>query len=166
MSESLTDKLHEEGILLHKLDDYQLPDVSRKHIKALMNVVQNRPKGAINELRIYRQSVPYLLNYIIQQAGLLNDYKQEQDRFYSDSEDKRFRRWTDTEDEQLIELITRGDYSKMQIATTLGRSVSSICTRLSTLVGRKRVSTEIAGKFFGKANGVDAELDLVGTLYR
>ena len=167
MSErTTTEKWHDDGILLHKLEDYQCPDDSRKHIMALMNVIQHRPKGAVNELRVYRQSVPYLLRFIIEQAGIIADFRKESDRFLSDSEDKRYKRWTDREDEQLIDLITRDDFSKMQIAVTLGRSVSAISNRVSFLVGRKRVSTEIAGKFFGKANGQDAELELCGTLYK
>ena len=65
----------------------------------------------------------------------------------------------------LIELATT-NMSMLELSTTMGRTPSSIKTRLSVLVGKERLSQEIAGKFLGLLNGNIVDGEISGILYK
>lgn len=161
-----TERMHESGIYLHNPDDYQCKGETLKAFTVLSGLMHEKPKGgAIAELNLYRKYVPMILRFLLEQQRVLEDATDTIVRYRTDCEKKKNKRWTPEEEETLIELTCRDDMSCMDIATTLGRSVSAIKTKLSQLVGVKRLSASVVGRFFGKANGVDAELDLDGTVY-
>lgn len=142
--------------LRHSRDEYQ------KAINELMKAIHQRPKFSA-EIAIYRKYVPILLEYcegIDKFNGVLNKTFQ---RMESDSEEKRYKRWSEEEDELLIEMVCQ-NRSLLEVSTAMGRTVSSIKTRVSNLVGVKRLSQEIAGKFVGTLNGENVSGVINGTV--
>ena len=133
---------------------------------ALYKLQSERPKSIVVELNMYRKHVPKLLEMYFLKADLLNASIKENERFHSDCEDKKHKKWTEEEDKLLIDLVCDSEQSPMEIAIALGRSVSSIKTRVSTLVGRKRLSQKVVGKFVGKIGDEDAETTINGVVYK
>ena len=80
--------------------------------------------------------------------------------------DRGNKRWTNEEDETLINLVCEGKTNIHKISTILGRSPGAIQTHISYLVGRKRITQEVAGKFIGFINGITAEAEICGTVYK
>lgn len=126
--------------------------------------VQKRYKSSFNELLSYRRNVPILIRYISDLYQSFIAYK-----FLANYQarpcEKNNKRWTEKEDNDLIELICSGVGVK-EISAHLQRTPNAIQTRLSYLVGVKRLSQSIEGKFIGIADGEKVEQELVGTLYR
>lgn len=133
-------------------------------LRVLVPMMQQRPKLA-KELGAYRRYVPALIEYIDYQNKINNGYTRTFDRYESASAERNYARWTEKEDELLIELVC-SDSSLLSVSTTMGRSPSSIKTRVSKLVGLKRISQEIAGKFIGTIDGEYVEGIAEGTLYK
>ena len=75
------------------------------------------------------------------------------------------RRWTDNDDELLIDLICK-DMPVLEIASVFGRTTAAIQTRVSYLVGIRKLSSEIAGKFTGTLNGASIEGNIRGQLIK
>lgn len=155
-----------DGILCFDISKMTLKETSNEALSKIMSVIRNRPKSIVVELNTYRKYVPVLIKTAFEMQETRNAAIKQIDRFSDDCADKKYKRWTDTEDLMLIDLVCRGDDSIMGVATTMGRTVSAIKTRLSYLVGVKRLSQQVAGKFIGTANGEEFQADLVGTIYK
>ena len=132
----------------------------------LSTIIQNRPKSIVVELNTYRKYVPQLIKALIDATMVMNASVKQSERYANPKAEKDHKRWTENEDKMLIDMVCYKDCSMMEIATTFGRTVSAIQTRLTYLVGVKRLSQQIAGKFIGKINGEQTEADLVGTVYK
>ncbi len=134
----------------------------QRAVLELMKTVYQRPKFA-QEISAYRKYVPILLEYcegIDKFNGVLNKTFE---RLENDSEDKHYKRWTEEEDEILIEAVC-SNRSMLEVSTMMGRTVPSIKTRVSKLVGLKRLSQEIAGEFIGTLNGAEVCGHISGTV--
>lgn len=124
------------------------------------------PQDVLSELKIYRKYVPELLKDYTRVIRSNNEFVKVMKRQRTDSEEKKYKRWTDAEDNELIELVCDPDLSILDISVTMGRTVPAIKTRVSKLVGLKRLSQEIAGRFIGTINGNHAECVIDGTIYK
>lgn len=144
----------------------ELPDKleTQKAIDALTRVSQER-SNVSKELMTYRKYVPALLKYIMQEEDCIKMLHKHIERMTNDSEDKKYQRWTPEEEETLIDMVCSGRYSMIELSTTLGRTVPAIKTKLSNLVGIKRLSQEVAGKFIGTLNGNTVEGSIDGTVF-
>lgn len=69
-------------------------------------------------------------------------------------------------DDLLISAVCSGNFTPLSLAAAFGRSPSAISSHLSYLVGVKRVSQSIAGRFIGQMNGEEVNADIVGTIYK
>ena len=78
--------------------------------------------------------------------------------------ERSHKKWSSIEDEQLIDAVSKGDSSIIELSCVFGRSPSAIKSRVSYLVGIKRVSSEIAGRFIGTINGASIEGNIRGQL--
>ena len=74
------------------------------------------------------------------------------------------KRWEEWEDETIVNYICN-DEPMWQICCVLGRTESSIRSRLSTLVGRKRISKEVAGRFVGTMSNDNGNCYIKGTVF-
>ena len=78
-------------------------------------------------------------------------------------EKNKGKRWTAEQDELLIEHASQ-ENNIYGLAQIFGRSPSAIQSRLTYLVGIKRVSKQVAGKFVGIFNGVETSGHINGTV--
>lgn len=164
---SKKEKLKEAGVIgVYKSD---IPKDSKEEVQqainALLKNIHERPPFA-KEIAAYRKYVPVLLRYTEFLDKFSQHTSQTFKRLANDSEEKKHQRWSDVEDEMLIELACREDISMLEMSTAMGRSVPAIKSRLSKLVGIKRLSQEVAGRFIGTINGNHAECVIDGTIYK
>ena len=169
---SLTDMIEngykpiDNGIMLFNADQLQGKGESAYAIKKICDVYYNRPKSIVVEIGIYRKYIPLVLKYIEQQAAIRNAMIKEHSRFYNAKAEKSNKRWTPEEDEILIEQACQDESNMNQLSIIFGRTPSAIQARITYLVGRKRLSQEVAGKFIGYIDGKKQEADIVGTVYK
>lgn len=135
-------------------------------IQQLAKVSCERPKNILAELNIYRKYVHILVNAYIELSDGLKKATMQIDRCTEVDYDRGNKRWTNEEDETLINLVCEGKTNIHKISTILGRSPGAIQTHISYLVGRKRITQEVAGKFIGFINGITAEAEICGTVYK
>jgi hypothetical protein len=75
-------------------------------------------------------------------------------------------RWSAEEDEHLIELACAGE-SPVKMAATFYRSPAAVATRISQLVGVKRLFINVNGRFVGTLDEVvEVDTHVDGRLYR
>lgn len=134
--------------------------------KACTNVVINRPKSILDELRVYRKHVPVLLQYYGKVAEVLNMSAEATQRLDKSNPDNARRKWTEKEDNLLIEEVCKDDANLAKLAIMFGRSPGALQSRITHLVGVKKISQAIAGKFVGKIDGVLTESDIAGVVYK
>lgn len=75
------------------------------------------------------------------------------------------KRWGSADDELLIELVCDGE-SDVFISNCLGRSVSACKSRVTYLVGIKRISERAAGYFVGTLSGKEISGHIDGRIYK
>lgn len=131
---------------------------------AIEDMLHNKPSMPV-ELKTYRKHVKTIIKLLHQQQELLDGYSEMFNRLVSDSEEKKGCRWQPEEDELLIDMVCDGETSMLEISTTLGRTVPAIKTRISKLVGVKRISKEIAGRFVGLVDGRKTKCFISGELF-
>lgn len=130
-----------------------------KMARNAIDMVHSNFKGKIDELETYRSVIPLLIDYI---NILETSYM-----YIADPKYNKNKRWSKEEDEYLIESVCEDDAVPLPVlASGLGRTAQSIKQRISYLVGVKRLSQQIAGKFIGTVNGEESEVQLEGTLYK
>ena len=74
------------------------------------------------------------------------------------------KRWTNEEDELLIEMASYDSTTIIDLSKEFGRTPGAIQSRISKLVGIKKLSMEVAGRFIGTLNGELIEGDINGTV--
>ena len=165
MSDNKT-SLVDNGFYLYNIEKFsdipELKDATRQ----LYKITHERPKSIIVELNMFRKYVPVLIKYVLTLSSLNNDITNAQQRIMDSSCDNNNKRWSKEEDGQLIEQACDPNNSLTHLSVIFGRSPQAISSRLTTLVGRKRLSQDIAGRFVGYIDGVKSESDIVGTIYK
>ena len=154
-----------EDIALIFAPEYSSEEIVDAFMK-LAKVNSERPKSIIVELNTYRKYVPIIIKAYCSQSEGLKKAAVQISRCTDIDYDRGNKRWSGEEDETLISLVCDGNQNIHEISTTLGRSPAAIQTRISVLVGRKRLSQEVAGKFIGTINGESTQAEIVGTLYK
>lgn len=156
--------LRKDGILCQS--DFS-PENAGKAFKELLDVTVHTPLSSYIELKKYRQYVPVLLVEIAEHTNEMLNMIEYYKRIDTDCKEsgKYHKRWTKNEDEWLIEAVCH-DEKLFKIAAALGRTPSAVQTRITYLVGVKRLSQQVAGKFIGTANGEEFKAALVGTIYK
>lgn len=130
-----------------------------------LSMLCNQPHGtAFSQIQQFRKLVPKILNLILFQAKIIDGLEESFDRIVNNMSKNNGKKWTREEDDLLIEIVARGELTIAEIAITFGRTPSAITTRVSYLVGIKRVSEEIAGRFTGYLDGRSVEGFIKGTV--
>lgn len=160
-------RLRENGVVGFWSDER--PEISKEEaqyaINALLKNIHERP-SILKELEVYRKYVPIMMEYMRYFDKLAYTSTTMLQRYEDVSTENKHKKWTKEEDELLIELVCRDDMSMLQISTSMGRSVPSIKTRVSKLVGMKRLSQEIAGRFVGIVDGQRTDCKVNGIIYK
>ena len=160
------DKLSND-ILLHKTKEMQNCGNTDAYriVAKIAELSSQPPKNAFAQIREWRKLGEKMILYITEVSKQVEIFERTTNRYESEADNRKNQRWTPQEDELLIEMVC-ADRHPFEISSTLGRTVPSIKTRVSKLVGLKRISQEIAGKFIGTFNGIEMEGDIEGTLYK
>ena len=129
--------------------------------------LEKHPKGpAIKQLMEWRKIGLQMIKFIKMQLDVIDATHIMNERLNSQIDQKSHKRWTPDEDEKLVGAACRDDMTIIDLSATFGRSPSAIKSRLSYLVGIKRISQEIAGKFVGTLNGANIEGNIRGNLVK
>lgn len=130
-----------------------------------VQVLIDHPKmNAYTQLAKWRSLGKQMVAHCKEMEDIAMSYQRQIDRINSLSFERNGERWSDDEDGQLVELVCNGNIPMVELCTIFGRSPGAIQTRLSYLVGVKKVSSEIAGKFIGTLNGAKIEGNIKGNL--
>lgn len=156
----------QQGVMLWNLDDFTGKSEALEAVSKLGELQRHRPKSIVVELQLYRKYVPLLVKCLAETIALKEAMKEENDRFYGKSAGNSNKRWTKEEDELLIEEAAKEDATINEISITFGRTPSAIAGRITYLVGRKRISQAVAGRFVGFIDGEKKESEIVGTVYK
>lgn len=154
-----------DGTLLVKNADW-IEEDGREALRQIGKVLAHRPKKMVQELIVYRRYVPVLLKIILAIGDVNKGLRQQQKRYLSAEAEKSHMRWTPEEDEQLIEMVCREDTSIHEISVIFGRTPSAIKSRVTHLVGLKRISQAVAGRFVGTVDGVQTDSTIQGVVYK
>lgn len=139
-------------------------DINKAYLELMRNIDQ-RP-ALSKEIATFRKYVPTILKAMKDMQHLNNGYQATLDRYEGKSKARQNKRWTPEEDMVLIDAVCDESSTILELSTMMGRSPSSIKTRVSQLVGLKRLSQEIAGRFTGQLDGVSVEGEIKGTVYK
>lgn len=116
-------------------------------------------------LRLASQRGGEIVRYVEMLSKTNKNLMRQLERYEGAVKKNSRRRWTPDEDEMLVEKASYGDSDIFELAAIFGRTPGAIQTRLSYLVGIKRISKTVAGRFVGTANGADFEADISGVVY-
>ena len=147
------------------LENFEKISDGQEAMGQLWLLVSNPPKSVHKQLQMFRKYTRAAIEYQFYYQEMIDLLSDEFERLLNGVQDRSGKRWSDVEDEVLVDLASRDNVNMTMIAMQLGRTPSAIQTRLSYLVGIKRVSTKVAGKFIGWFNGeqVDGDIDGVVT---
>lgn len=163
-------ELPSENVLLFQVDSIeQIKSLTGKYKDAALQIykaLNQRPKSIIVELNIYRKYAPILIEYLLEITKINKAAINENERVFKKTDTNSRKRWTDVEDNLLIEAVCSEGATPARISAQFGRTPSAINSRITYLVGVKRLSQKIAGKFIGEINGENVNGFAVGTVYK
>lgn len=136
------------------------------HLAGVANDLLCSKPNAGEELRQWRKLGKYLLETTFFVADVILAQQQVLGNYLSDNPTNSNKKWSKEQDELLIEMVCEGESSVIEIATTMGRTPSAIKTRVSQLVGLKRIEQEVAGRFVGAINGIKSDVVIEGKLIK
>lgn len=127
--------------------------------------MQSTPSGnPFSDLKAYRACVPLLINWALANQSLYRDAEKAVDRMQEGAGSRSNKRWTPEEDEALIEMAASGRQNLLELSVTFGRTPNAVTSRITYLVGIRRLSQEIAGHLTGYINGEPVEGEVVGVV--
>lgn len=142
---------------------------SYKAGKIVMKVteLQSNPQGnAFIQLKEWKKLGDEIISYFYAYGMIMDKVSTSYSEFENATARNSNARWTKEEDEILIEMVCKQDGTIYELASTFGRTIPAIKTRVSKLVGLKRLSAEVAGQFIGTLDGEVVEGKINGTVYK
>ena len=160
-NEKLKEKIEDISTLAMVEPDFEEAQKLYGDIYKLLNGATGKKMTPYLEIKTWRGLGKKMLAYMKMVDKFSHQTMKEQQRLKTMKSDRANKRWTPEEDELLIELLCNEEYTLLDVSKTIGRSITAINTRVSTLVGIKRTNQEIRGLFTGKLNGmiVDGTID-------
>ena len=130
----------------------------------IYTLIVHPPKSAFAKISAYQE----LLRRAALRILALEDLKEaailEIERHESNVGERSRKRWTPEDDDMLIEAASQDGATIFGMAKEFGRTPGAIQSRISHLVGIKRMSKEVAGRFIGTLNGEFVEGDIDGVV--
>lgn len=121
----------------------------------------NKLKNVHQRMKAYQEVAFAFRDYAMTATQLQTAALGESTQLKEGMNQRAGKRWTDEEDTALIELAASG-HDVQQIGLALSRSPGAVSSRISHLVGIKRISVEFAGTIKGQLNGQEVEGTFVG----
>lgn len=158
----MDNSLIKNGTNLLLIDKGEFEDIKTyKLFTEIHSLLHVQKHNAFIELNKWRKLGDKMLRYIEAVNNLEIMREKHIDRLEDGYGEKNNKRWTPEEDELLIEKVCEG-YTSLELATTFGRTANAISTRISHLVGIKRLTQNVDGYFRGDVNGVFTEGNISG----
>lgn len=120
------------------------------------------PAVQLNEWRKLADDFAWCMKTVKSLLQVRND---EMDNFVASCPHRSGTRWSKEEDEILIDMVCK-DMSVAHAATVLGRTPAAVSSRITELVGVKRLAQDVNGRFVGKIEGLEVEGHINGTIFR
>lgn len=114
------------------------------------------------QIKLFRNLLRRAGMQITMQNDLIDKLLLENDRATDGIGERGRKRWTQQDDELLIEMAAQEDTTIIDLSKQFGRTPGAIQSRISRLVGIKKLSAEIAGRFIGTLNGEFVEGNIDG----
>ena len=114
------------------------------------------------QIKLFRNLLRRAGTQIVIQNDLIDKLLLENDRVTDGIGERGRKRWTQQDDELLIEMAAQEDVTIIDLSKQFGRTPGAIQSRISRLVGIKKLSAEIAGRFIGTLNGEFVEGNIDG----
>ena len=137
--------------------------------KIVMKVteLQTRPNGnPYIQLTEWKKLGDEIIKYFYTYGTIMSKSALVNEEIATGAERNKNSRWTKEEDERLIDVVCQEGWTPFELSASFGRSIPAIKARVSKLVGLKRVSQEIAGRFFGTIDGVETSGSIEGIVYK
>lgn len=135
----------------------------QKTVVELMRLNSKPPRGSVHQqLQKYRKLTEELLEHYFKLSDV-NTHLIAENLFLQGGKPMGHRqRWTDIEDEALIEKACEDDANMLNLAVNFNRTPAAISSRLTYLVGVKRISRHVMGHLTGYLDGEPVEGYVVG----
>ena len=153
-----------DGLALWQKDEVTSETNMQQAFTDLVMLLHGPKKSIPQELKEWRKLGRKLEKALPLMSDLNDALSSQVNQVVENSSLNKYKRWTPEEDELLIESIANGD-SVMKVASVFGRTPQAISARVSVLVGIKKVSKEVAGRFLGTINGVETAGAIKGTVF-
>lgn len=117
------------------------------------------PRGPVHtQLRNYRRWTTQLLNVYWKQVDMINQMGQMLNQLRGEGATLQRKRWTADEDDLLVEAATQTETPDvLDLAVTFHRSPAAIASRLTYLVGKRKLSQAVVGHITGYLDGDPVE---------
>lgn len=157
-----------EHITLRKKDEYAravlMDGGDSSVVTDIYALIVHPPKSAFAKINAYQELLRRAALRILALEDLKEAMMLEIERHESNVGEQSRKRWTPEDDELLIEVAAQDGATIFGMAKEFGRTPGAIQSRISHLVGVKRMSAEVAGRFIGTLNGQFVEGDIDGVV--
>lgn len=131
---------------------------ARAYIPSLVRLHRNQDEGNIHQrLQRYKEYSEKLLEAYFLMHDMIEALGRQQDQAFGKGATASRKRWTEEEDSTLIDKAVETDSDLTQLAILFNRTPGAISSRLTHLVGIKRLSQSVAGRLTGYINGNPVE---------
>ena len=112
-----------------------------------------KKESAFKRLQKYAKDTEILIKYMVLRESLFKSSKKQLDDLVHGNFENNGKRWTEKDDECLISLAAQNGSNVRGISLAMKRTPGAIKSRLTFLVGIKRVSANVCGRLVGYVNG-------------
>lgn len=162
---NLKDSVPEYLTLYNKYDVYEnYKTIDPEPLLAEIVHTLTRPRSTFMQIKLMRELLYRAGAFLILQRKLIDDMIVERNRLTENVGERGRKRWTQQDDELLIEMASQDDTTIIDLSRQFGRTPGAIQSRISKLVGIKKMSVEVAGRFIGTLNGEFVEGNIDGTV--
>ena len=138
------------------------------HMVALVKLNRGEgPKSVHRRLQDYRKHSTALMDLYFNLSEVNRFQSQELDVVKGGDYERARKRWTEEEDTALIEFASREDAPNlMDLSLTFQRSPAAVSSRLTHLVGIRRITEALMGRITGYLNGLPVDGAFHGVVHR
>lgn len=142
-----------EGVNLWDLEKIVDPSELHTALSEVIRMNHEQPKNLFMTLKKYREHSATIIRWAMTLQELRESSDRQLNHLMGKAGERSNKRWTESEDMALVELAANDQHSLVELSVTFGRSPAAISSRLTYLVGIKKVSQEIAGRIIGFIDG-------------
>lgn len=148
--------------------DPQVAKAAMPHMVALIKLNRGEgPKSVHRRLQDYRKHSAALMDLHFNLSEVVRFQTQELEVVKGGDYERARKRWTEEEDDALIEFASREEAPNlMDLSLTFQRSPAAVSSRLTHLVGIRRITEALMGRITGYLDGVPVDGAFHGAIHR